>query len=317
MKPPRPTHLHAAPQALTTGTPPSIAGFDMDRWNALSGIKLDQPWNALPDHVHRTSAGRPWQGLAVWHQVGPVGDLYVPAQNSCVVLVRRGTPTHLTQRIGDAYGQAPWHPGEAVITPCEMPSFWRSTAVRDNIHLSLSPAWLQRAAAGEVTLAPCFGRRDPVLSALADLLLSSLDNNVSLQPEFGEHMAMAIALHLIENYAVPSERVRATSSLSSRQMRQITDAVMVGLHEPWPVQRLASLVSLSSFHFSRAFKISFGASPHAWVQFQRMELAARLVRNSSQALADIAVATGHPSAAHFSHAFRRHWGVTPSDYRRS
>jgi AraC family transcriptional regulator len=308
-----------AADALPSLSPPSLAieGFDMARWRALSGVKLDQPWQALPDHMHRSSAGRPWQGLAVWHQVGPVGDLYIPAQTNCVILMRRGNPTHLIQRIGDTFCETHWQHGEAVITPSDMPSFWRSSAVRDNIHISLSPTWLQRAAEDEVVLGHCLGRRDPVLAAFAELLLSSLDNNVSIQPAFGEHMAMSIALHLIENYAQPRERHRATSALTSRQMRQLTDAVMDGLHEHWPVNRLAGIVGLSPFHFSRVFKISFGTTPHAWVHFQRMELAAKLVRDSHQAFADIAVTTGHPSAAHFSHAFRRHWGVTPSDYRRS
>ncbi|UCU99932.1 helix-turn-helix domain-containing protein [Acidovorax radicis] len=298
-------------------TPPSIEGFDLAHWQALADKRLDHPWQALPDHVHRSSAGRPWQGLAVWHQVGPVGDLYVPAHSNCVILVRRGNPTQLLQRHGDLVGERLWQRGEAVILPGDTPSFWRSSAVRDNIHIDLAPAWLQRAAGEDVALGQCFGRKDPVLAAFADLLLASLDNNASLQPAFGEHIAMGIAIHLVENYALRSERPRTGATLTSRQMRQLTEAVMAGLHEPWPVARLADIAGLSPFHFARAFKVSFGATPHAWVHFQRMELAARLVRDSRKPLLEIALLTGHPSAAHFSHAFRRHWGVTPSDYRRS
>lgn len=180
----------------------------MARWQSLADKRLDHPWQALPDHVHRSSAGRPWQGLAVWHQVGPVGDLYVPAHSNCVILVRRGNPTELLQRHGEVVGKTLWQRGEAVILPGDTPSFWRSSAVRDNIHIDLAPAWLQRAAGGDVALGQCFGRKDPVLAAFADLLLASLDNNASLQPTFGEHIAMGIAIHLVENYALPGERPR-------------------------------------------------------------------------------------------------------------
>ena len=148
-------------------TPPSIEGFDMAHWQALADRRLDQPWQALPDHVHRSSAGRPWQGLAVWHQVGPVGCLYVPAHSNCVILVRRGNPPQLLQRHRDLVGETLWQRGEAVILPGDTPSFWRSSAVRDNIHIDLAPAWLQ--------------------------------------PAFGEHIAMGIAIHLVENYALRSE----------------------------------------------------------------------------------------------------------------
>lgn len=313
--PGKPLAMTRHPRTLDAA--PAIDGFDMARWQALGEQRTDHPWQALPDHVHRSSAGRPWQGLSVWHQVGPVGDLYVPAHSSCVILVRRGLPTRLLQRHGDLVGEAQWQRGEAVIVPGDTPSFWRSSAVRDNIHIDLAAPWLQRAAGGRVTLAPCFGRKDPVLAAFAELLLASLDNNASLQPAFGEHMAMAIALHLVENYAMPGERTRQGATLTGRQMRALTEAVTADLHERWPVARLAEIAGLSPFHFARAFKHSFGATPHAWVHFQRMELAARLVRDSDKPLLEIALLTGHPSAAHFSHAFRRHWGVTPSDYRRS
>ncbi|CAN7301541.1 AraC family transcriptional regulator [Pseudorhodoferax sp. LjRoot39] len=301
----------AAPQNLP------IDGFDAARWRALGGMRQEPPWQTLPDHVRRTSAGRPWQGLAVWHQVGPLGDLYVPPHDSHVILLRRGQPTRLLQRHGSQVGQTHLQRGDAVVLPTDTPSFWRSSAARDNIHIDLAPAWLQRAAGCDVALANCFGRSDTALAAFADLLLASLDNGASLSPAFGEHIAMALAIHLVEHYAQPRSAPRAQGSLSMRQMRQVADAVQGSLHERWPVARLAALAGLSPFHFARAFKASFGTTPHAWLQLQRMELAAQLVRGSRMPLEDIARQTGHPSAAHFSHAFRRHWGLAPSAYRRA
>lgn len=302
-----------SPAPLRTSAP--IAGFDAARWRALDHMVVELPWQTLPDHVHRSSAGRPWRGLTVWHQIGPVGDLYVPPLGNHTILLRRGSPTRLLQRHGNAMAETHWHRGEAVVVPTDTPSFWRSTVQRDNIHIDLAPVWLHRAAGDEVSLDNCFGRADPVLAAFAEVLMSSLDSNASLHPGFGEHLAMGLAIHLIENYAVASGRPRAGSALSARQMRLLTDAVAAELHEPWPVKRLADVVSLSPFHFSRAFKASFGLPPHTWIRQQRMELAARLLRESTQPMADVAALTGHPSAAHFSHAFRRHWGMTPTRYR--
>lgn len=301
------------PSIPHTSTP--IAGFDAAKWRALDHIVIDQPWQTLPDHVHRSSAGRPWQGLMVWHQIGPVGDLYVPPLGNHTILLRHGAPTRLLQRHGNAAVETQWHRGEAVVVPTDTPSFWRSDVQRDNVHIDLAPVWLHRAAGHEVSLENCFGRKDPVLAAFAEVLMSSLDSNASLNPAFGESVAMGMAIHLIENYAQTSSRPRTRSALSMRQMRRLTDAVAAELHEPWPVKRLADVLGLSPFHFSRAFKASFGLPPHAWLRQQRMELAARLLRESGQPAADIAALTGHPSAAHFSHAFRRHWGMTPTRYR--
>lgn len=291
--------------------------FDEARWEGCVATTLEQPWRALPDHVYRTSAGRPWQGLTVWHQIGPQEDLYVPAAGVHCILLRRGTPTQLLQRQGDAVQDLRWQPGEAVIVPAGVPSFWRSSAARDNIHIDLAPAWLQRVAGADVLLSSCFGRKDPVLAAFGQLLLASLDTNTSLEPAFGEQIAQAIALHLVENYARQVAPQRASGSLSMRQVRRLGDALAAGLHERWSVQRLAALVDLSPFHFSRSFKAAMGMTPHAWVTLQRMDAAARLVRGTDLSVMEIAVSTGYPSAAHFSQAFRRHWGVSPTAYRRS
>lgn len=299
-------------------TAPEISDFDPGRWRALDSLHIEEPWQTLPDHVQRTSLGRPWAGLKVWHQVGPKGDLYVPPMGNHTILLRRGASTRLLQRQGNAVGECAWQRGTAVVIPTDTPSFWRSGAGRDNIHIDLAPVWLQRATGGDsVTLATCFGREDAVLAGFAEVLMGSLDSNVSLHPGFGEHMALGIAIHLIENYALAQGPTRAAASLSRRQMQLVGDAVLTALHEHWPVARLATLVDLSPFHFSRAFKASFGVPPHAWLQLLRMEEATRLVRETRLPLTEVAAQTGYPSAAHFSQTFRKHWGVAPSVYRRA
>jgi AraC family transcriptional regulator len=292
-------------------------GFDDHRWRSLSSETTHEPWRTLPGHMARSSLGRPWSGLSVWHQVGPAGDLYIPPVMTHSILLRRSTPTGLAQRQGDAVAQTLWRPGEAVVVPAGLPSFWRSTASRDNIIIHLAPAWLLRVAGREVQLKSCFGQSDPVLAGFAQVLLGSLDNNISLNPAFGEDLAQCVARHLLENYADRSLSHPATASLSRRQMTRLVAAVGAALHEPWPISRLADLAGLSPFHFARTFKVSFGTTPHAWINLQRMEAAERLVHDSRMPLLEVAEATGYASAAHFSHAFRLHWGVTPSAYRRS
>lgn len=234
----------------------SIDGFDAARWRALDGLNVEQPWQTLPDHVERTSLGRPWLGLKVWHQVGPHGDLYVPPLGNHTILLRRGASTRLLQRQGNAVDECAWQPGMAVVVPTDTPSFWRSEVRRDNIHIDLAPVWLQRASGGRcVALQPCFGRKDAVLSGFAELLLSSLDSNVSLNPDFGEHLAMGIAIHLIENYASGTAPARAPATLSRRQMRVLGDAVADEFDGCWTVARLAALVDLSPFHFALGFTL--------------------------------------------------------------
>lgn len=292
-----------------------IDDIDMQRWSVLSTGVMDDPCQSLPGQVRASSKGRPWRGLAVWHQVGPPGDLYIPPMHADTILVRHANPTELLQRHGNAVRQQRWLPGEAIIVPSGVPTFWRSGSPRDNIHIDIDPAWLQRVAGGRARRLPSsFGRRDPVLCTLATALLASLDTDTSLQPAFGEHMACVLAVHLLEHYAQP-EGPR-TAGLSRRQMDTVVDAVTAAPEEKWPLPRLAALIDLSPFHFARAFKMAFGTTPHAYVCAQRMQMAARLIRSTTMPLTDIAATTGHASAAHFAQAFQRHWGLTPTAFRR-
>jgi AraC family transcriptional regulator len=302
---------------VKTSVPPALRWSDHDeaRWQKTAGCRVEQPWQGLPEHVQKTSAGSPWKGLMVWHQTGPVEDLFIPPAGMHCILLRKGTPTELLQRQGNTIHHLHWQPGEVIVVPADTPTFWRSSAPRDNIHIDLAPVWLRSVAGEDVLLAPCLGRKDPVLAGFAQVLLASLDSPISLHPLFGEHIAQAIAMHLVEHYSNKSVLSKG-EALSMREVKTLTHAVSTELHKRWTTSRLAGLIGLSPFHFSRAFKATVGITPHAWVTLQRMEAAARLVYGTKASMAEIANLTGYPSSAHFSQVFQRHWGVPPSAYRR-
>ncbi len=298
----------------------SVAHFgqdiDADRWSATAAAAFCDPCDALPEQVRSHSRGRPWRGLAVWHQVGPPGDLYIPRISAHTILVRRAGPTELVQRHGGTVQRRHWLPGEAIIVPSGVPTFWRSESPRDNIHIDLDPAWLQRVVGGgQVELRSCFGQPDPVLSALAAALMASLHTNASLHPSFSDGISLSLAAHLLEHYAQADRRERSSAALSRRELDRITAMVQGDLQQRWSVRQLADAVGLSSFHFCRSFKAASGQSPHAYVTRLRMEEALRLLRSTSRPVFDIALDTGYSTAAHFSQAFRRHWGVTPREAR--
>lgn len=305
--------MRTVPRPTATDAPD---GFDGAVWGQIAGVTFDEPWRALAGRVQRSSLGRPWTGLLVFHMTGPGGDLYLPSLHVHSIVVRNASPTDLVQRHGDTWSRTRWHPGDAVVVPAGVPTFWRSFTPRDNIIVHIAPAWLQRLGTPGAQLRSCFGRSDPVLAGIARTLLESLDNNVSLHGGFADAMAQALALHLLENDVQAPATQRASTALSKRQMDRVRDAVLAALQRPWPVAQLAELAGLSPFHFSRAFKAAFGLTPHGWLNLQRMEAAARLVQEGAIPLAEVAQAVGYASAAHFSQAFRRHWGVAPSAWRR-
>src|SRR5580704_15545466 len=69
----------------------------------------------------------------------------------------------------------------------------------------------------------------------------------------------------------------AHGGLAPWQKRKIRDYVGRHLDGTIHVEELAKLASLSAGHFSRAFKESFGATPHAYIMRMRLERAQEMM----------------------------------------
>jgi AraC-like DNA-binding protein len=74
---------------------------------------------------------------------------------------------------------------------------------------------------------------------------------------------------------------------------------------------LASMASLSLYHFARAFHQSVGMPPHGYLLSRRLERAERMLRETRLPLAEIAAATGFSDQSHLARHFRRRTGMPP------
>lgn len=296
---------------------PLVNAIEVDsrRWRGVERAFMDEPLDAVPrEQVQCSSAGLPWHGMSLWHQRADAQDLYIPPAGKHCIIVRRGPSTGLLQRHGNEMHDTRWQTGEVVLLPAHTPSFWRTELPRDNLHLDLSPQWLQKVSgedSARLGLRSCFGRNDPLLTQLVQVLLLALDNNSALQPAFAEGIAASVAIHLLEHYRAPDGAARPAAALTARQLRRVQALVRDNLDQPLTIQLLAAEAGLSVFHFSRCFKATCGLSPHQFVLQQRMLRARALLLESASPVGAIAVQLGFASAAHFSQAFARHWGETP------
>jgi AraC family transcriptional regulator len=104
--------------------------------------------------------------------------------------------------------------------------------------------------------------------------------------------------------------------LADWQVRKVTAYMREHLEEEIGLDELASLVSLSRFHFGTAFRMATGRTPHEWLVAERMERAQALLRDPLLPVTEIALTVGYQTPSSFAAAFRKVVGVTPSDYRR-
>jgi AraC family transcriptional regulator len=83
------------------------------------------------------------------------------------------------------------------------------------------------------------------------------------------------------------------------------------------LESLAREWGYSPSHFHRLFTEAVGETPKEHVERVRLERAAMRVAISSDSFLDIALSVGFHSHETFTRAFKRHFGMTPTTYRRA
>lgn len=101
------------------------------------------------------------------------------------------------------------------------------------------------------------------------------------------------------------------------QRRKIMQFIEEHLTETIKVEELAALTKLSKTYFSRVFKSAYKESPYNYVLRRRMELAKELIAETDTALSEIALDCGMADQAHLCKTFRKVFGSTPNQWRRS
>jgi AraC family transcriptional regulator len=105
--------------------------------------------------------------------------------------------------------------------------------------------------------------------------------------------------------------------LARWQSRAAVEFINANLASKLTLAKIAKVLRLSKSHFSRAFKISHGVSPWAYIIMARVECAKRMIRATREPLSQIASACGFADQAHLCTAFRRWVGVSPGIWRRA
>jgi len=131
----------------------------------------------------------------------------------------------------------------------------------------------------------------------------------------GTSLAHELISHTLLNQAGLRQGLRVKGGLAAHQRRRLVDYIDTTLDQPLTLGDMAAQCSLSEYHFARMFSVSFGLPPHQYVLARRMARACQLLRGSTQALGDIALACGFASASHFSNRFRQTMGAAPGVYR--
>lgn len=267
------------------------------------------------DHLGCRAGGlRRWRGTAV--------AMSQPSLDHHYIVLHLGGPKRVT-RTGEGRVLAKdVHEGAVTIVPAGTSYEWRTEGPIDFAHLYIHPARLNHAVAAlfdgdptRVTLAARIGANEPLIRQVICAMLAAA-NDVERGRPYLDALFDVVLAHLVRAHTVPGSSSTSTlQALAPARLRRVLDFIESELSEPISLQALAGVAGVSRFHFSRAFRETMSQPPLAYVAQRRVEAAKRLLRETELPLGGVARQSGFGSPSHLAVRFRRHTGMTPSQYR--
>lgn len=125
-----------------------------------------------------------------------------------------------------------------------------------------------------------------------------------------EHQQLSVAVAKL-----PALRSSTRLELFRRLLRG-RDYMLSSLDRHVLLSDVAREACLSPYHFHRVFTRAFSETPHRYLTRQRMEKARALLARKDRSITEVCLESGFESTGTFSSLFRRHFGVSPREFRR-
>ncbi len=125
-------------------------------------------------------------------------------------------------------------------------------------------------------------------------------------------MLYAMAAQVIQEIV---EQIDGKNGTLSYLTRETIRFVKANLAQPLSLASVAEHLNVSSVYLSRIVKRDLNETFSNYLLKERMQVAAKLLSESSMRIRDIAMQTGFQDAVYFHRCFRRHWGMTPQQFR--
>ena len=107
------------------------------------------------------------------------------------------------------------------------------------------------------------------------------------------------------------------STSTTARVQALYNEIESSLHQPWTVAGMAQRVFISEEQLNRVTKTLFDLSPRSKLIQLRMDKATSLLKQQDWSVSMIANRLGYKDPYNFSHRFKKHFGLSPSQYRKS
>jgi AraC-like DNA-binding protein len=144
-------------------------------------------------------------------------------------------------------------------------------------------------------------------------VLHMLQHDVLKTDEFRQLKLEELLLYLL--HVNPAKFHSLLPVAATDEEMLLRSAAEHNICNPVTVEDLAFLCNMSLSTFKRKFFKIYGTSPVQWLLKQRLQLAASLLNNPAEKPGIVFEKVGYGNHSSFSQAFKKQFGITPSEYQ--
>ncbi len=262
-----------------------------------------------------------WDGMYLEYHHAPPHETpeHYPLQH---VIAIQTEGTVRARRLNGQFRREHTRAGDVCIVPAHTRHWIYSSGEQGLILLSLDPAFLAQVAydtinCDRIELTPQFAHPEPLLYQLGLSLKTVVQADAVESRFYAQSLGVALTAHLLQYYTTQKYLLPSGNSVPALQLQQAIDYIHAHLTEGLSLEAIAAVAGMSQYHFTRVFKQAIGITPWQYVVQQRIEAAKRLLAKHELSITQVSQQLGFSTQAQFSSFFRKHTGMTSTEYRQA
>lgn len=122
---------------------------------------------------------------------------------------------------------------------------------------------------------------------------------------------------MFQQFEIDMTRKESNRKFYQQNLNRVIEYIHNNLDSKIDIKILADISSFSPFHFHRISSALLGEPIGTYIKRVRVEAAAKMIRYSDERIENIAYNIGFETPSSLSKAFKNHFGISPSEYRKN
>jgi AraC family transcriptional regulator len=293
--------------------PEKTTAADLDRYMPVPAVSVS------------TALFPSWTSMRACMYRLPPGEVTLPAVENLRMSVQLSAcSSNVARTLGGVLSKAQPGLGSVNFIPANHPIHWHWDGYIEFLQMQLSGDFLSSIKdeygidAQRILSLDLLNVRDPIIAQIAHKLTEIMQSEQQgMGTRYLDSMATSLALHLQQRYVDDNWIGKDGGQSQSTDFSLVVEYIHDNLDKDLRVDQVAKIANLSNFYFIKLFKSTFGKPPHQYILGCRVELAKRLLIETSLPISEISQRCGFATQSHFTNVFHRYAGSAPRAFRQA